>query len=60
MSSTANEFAIFSPSGRERTAPLAGSIVPTTPLVDANHSRPPQSGSAEMILSPGSTTADRS
>ena len=59
MSSTANEFAIFSPSGRERTTPLS-ETVPTTPLVDANHSRPPQSGSAEMILSPGSTAVDRS
>ena len=60
MSSTANEFAIRSPSGRERTVPVLGSTVPTTPLVDANHSRPPQSGSAEMILSPGSTAVERS
>ena len=60
MSSTANELAIFSPSGRERTAPVFGSTVPTTPFVDANHSRPLQSGSAEMILSPGSTTVERS
>ena len=60
MFSTANELAIRSPSGRERTVPLAGSIVPTTPLVEANHSRPLQSGSAEMILSPGRTAVERS
>ena len=35
-------------------------VIPTTPPVEANHSRPLQSGSAEMILSPGSTAVERS
>src|SRR5205085_7365462 len=37
----------------KKKTPVYGSIVPTTPFVDANHSRPPQSGSAELTFTPG-------
>ena len=43
-----------------RTAPLAGSTVPTTPFCEANQIRPYQSGSAEMIASPAGTAPLRS
>jgi hypothetical protein len=60
VSSTAKELLIVSPVLRDCTLPLAGSIVPTTPLAEANQMRPPQSGRAENSLSSGVTTPFRS
>ena len=45
---------------RARDAARAAVWAASLTVVRANHSRPPQSGSPEMILSPGSTTVERS
>ena len=59
VSPIANELPIGS-SVTDFTVPLARSIVPSTPPREANHSRPLQSGSAEMMPSPDFTCPVRS
>ena len=49
-----------SPVSVNLTLPLRRSSVPTTPPVETNQTRSLQSGSAEMILSPGGMAAVRS